>query len=79
MIVQKELACWIYYEDIKYYCFGCVEKRMEEINNNKEFADQIDYENGDRCVYMRDYADEKDDVVCCKCSAPLFSLGSDAN
>ena len=76
---DKELACWIYYEDgHNYYCFACVEKRMEEINKNKEFSEDIDFEGGDECGYYQDYADEENEVKCCKCGRPLFSTGSDS-
>ncbi|GEM_PF-5345538 len=72
---QKEQACWIYWEENgEYYCFSCVEKRMEEINTNKEFSDCIDFDNGEQCGYYQDYANEDEDVFCCKCSAPLFSM-----
>ena len=74
----KELACWIYYEENgEYYCFSCVEKRMEEINTNKEFSEDIDFEGGDECGYFQDYADEDFEVGCCKCGKPLFSTGMD--
>lgn len=73
--MEKQLANWIYYEENNdYYCFECVEKRLEEINLNKEFADYINYDIGDTCGYFQDYANEDYDVECCKCGAPLFSL-----
>lgn len=50
-----------------------MEKRLEEVNKNKEFADSIDYENGQECGYYEDYADEDEEVTCCMCEAPLFS------
>ena len=72
--MEKELACWIYYEESnEYYCSECIDKRLEEANKNKEFADSIDYENGDDCGYMQDYADEDEPVYCCMCEAPLYS------
>jgi hypothetical protein len=70
---DKELANWIYYGDANFYCFPCVEERMDEINTNREFADEIDYESGDTCGYMQDYADVDYHVECCKCGKPLFS------
>ena len=78
-VIDKELANWIYYEDGHiYYCFDCVQKRVDEINANKEFAEDIDYEGGDDCGYYQDYADEEESVECCKCGKPLFSTGVDA-
>ena len=77
--MEKELANWIYYEDGHiYYCFECVQKRVDEINANKEFAEDIDYEGGDECGYYQDYADEEEAVECCKCGKPLFSTGVDS-
>lgn len=76
----KELACWIYYEDgSNFYCFDCVEKRIDEINKNREFADDIDYEGGDTCGYFQDYADTEGshEAKCCQCHKPLFTLGVD--
>ena len=71
---DKELACWIYYEEgHTYYCYECVDKRVNEINANKEFAEDINYEDGDDCGYYQDYADEDYEVECCKCGKPLFS------
>ena len=70
---NKELANWIFWEDVIYYCFDCVQKRIKEINTNKEFADEIDYKNGEKCGYYQDYADEVGEVICCKCDKPLFS------
>lgn len=76
--MDKELANWIYWEEGHiYYCFDCVQKRVEEINTNKEFADDINYEGGDDCGYYQDYADEEEQVECCKCGKPLFSTGVD--
>ena len=78
-VIDKELANWIYWEEgHTYYCFDCVQKRVDEINTNKEFAEDIDYEGGDDCGYYQDYADEEEAVECCKCSKPLFSTGVDA-
>ena len=78
-VIDKELANWIYYEEgHTYYCFDCVEKRMKEINDNKEFAEEIDFEGGDECGYYQDYADEDYKVECCKCGKPLFSTGVDS-
>ena len=78
MVVIKELANWIYYEDSHiYYCYKCVQDRIEEVNKNKEFADEIDFENGDDCGYFQDYANEEHEVECCKCGKPLFSTGVD--
>ena len=77
--MEKELANWIYYEDGNiYYCFDCVQKRVAEINANKEFAEDINYEDGEKCGYFQDYADEEDEVVCCKCGKSLFSTGVDS-
>jgi hypothetical protein len=78
--MKKELANWIYYEPgHTYYCLECVQKRIEEIDNNKEFADEIDYEGGDSCGYCQDYADEENAIECCKCGKSLFSTGIDNN
>jgi hypothetical protein len=78
-VFGKELANWIYYEDGHiYYCFDCVQKRVDEINSNKEFAEDIDYVNGDDCGYYQGYADEGFDVECCKCGKPLYSTGADS-
>lgn len=77
---EKQLANWIYYEESDdFYCSECIEKRLEEVNENKEFADEIDYDGGDTCGYMRDYAYEGagEDIECCRCGAPLFSIDSD--
>ncbi len=74
---EKQLANWIYYEEGDlFYCSDCIEKRLIDADENKEFADEIDYEGGDTCGYMEDYAYEGagEDVECCKCGAPLFSL-----
>lgn len=71
---EKELANWIYYEEEEFYCFPCVEKRLEEISRNKEFSDFIDYESGDTCGYFQDYANVDYEVECCKCGKPLFSM-----
>lgn len=77
--MDKELANWIFWEDENnYYCFECVKKRLNEINTNKEFAEDIDYEGGDNCGYYQDYANEEHSVECCKCGKPLFSTGADA-
>jgi len=73
--MEKQLARWIYWDDQNdYYCSDCIEKRLEEINCNKEYPDSIDYENGDTCGYYEDYAQEDETVYCCKCEAPLYSL-----
>jgi len=78
-LTNKELANCIYYEEGHiYYCFQCVEKRMEEINTNKEFSEDIDFEGGDKCGYFQDYANEDYEVECCKCGKPLFSTGVDS-
>jgi hypothetical protein len=75
MEMGKQLAKWIYWEDNdKYYCSECIEKRREEINENREFPDDIDHDGGETCGYYEDYASEKYQVECCMCSAPLFSL-----
>lgn len=72
--VDKELANWIYYEDgHTFYCSDCCQKRVEEINTNKEFSEDINYEDGDECGYFQDYAFQDYEVECCKCSKPLFS------
>lgn len=76
--MEKELANWIFYEEgHAYYCFECVQKRREEINMNKEFAEDINYEGGDECGYYQDYANEEGDAECCKCGKPLLSVGVD--
>ena len=49
--MAKELANWIFWEDGDYYCFGCVQSRLNEINKNKEFAEDIDHEKGEECGY----------------------------
>lgn len=73
--VEKELANWIYYEESNdYYCYDCCQKRVEEINTNKEFSEDIDYEGGNYCGYFQDYANEDHEVECCKCQKPLFSM-----
>lgn len=73
--VEKELARWIYYEDgHTFYCYDCCMKRVEEINKNREFAEDIDYDGGDECGYMEDYADQDYEVECEKCGKPLYSL-----
>ena len=70
----KELANWIYYEEgHTYYCYECVQKRVDEINTNKEFAKDIDYDDGDICGYSQDYANEDYAVECCKCGKSLLS------
>jgi len=72
--MNKALANWIFYEDgSTYYCFPCVEKRMAEINENREFSEEIGFEDGNECGYFQDYANEDYEVTCCKCGAPLFS------
>jgi len=72
---NKQLANWIFWEDENnYYCSECIEKKLEEINKNKEFAEYIDYAGGDKCGYFQDYANDDDEVVCCTCFTPLFSL-----
>ena len=73
MCETKELANWIYWEDGIYYCLECVEKRVDEINKNKEYSHDIDYEGGDKCGHYQDYANEDNPVECCKCGKPLFS------
>lgn len=71
---DKELACWIFYEEgHTYYCYECVDRRVDEINANKEFAEDINHESGDKCGYYQDYAYEDYEVECCKCGKPLFS------
>jgi hypothetical protein len=72
--MKKELACWIYWEDAEYYCYDCVQKRLQEINKKKEFAGDINYEGGDECGYYQDYAKEEKEIECCKCGRPLFSM-----
>ena len=77
--MNKELANWIFWEDENnYYCSEHIEKRLEEINDNKEFAENIDYDGGDKCGYYQDYANEDYAVECCKCGKPLFSTGVDS-
>lgn len=72
---EISLACWIYYEDgHTFYCEDCIDARVEEINQNREFAKYIDYEDGDVCGYFCDVADVGYEVECCMCSAPLLSL-----
>lgn len=73
MSVEKELANWIFWEGEDYYCFPCVEKRISEINENKEFSEDIDYDAGDTCGYFQDYADVDYELQCCICSTPLYS------
>lgn len=80
---EKEFANWIYWEEYYYfYCFPCIEKRLEEVNSSREFSDDIDYENGDTCGYMQDYAYSRDEEnpeqeYCCKCNKPLYTIGID--
>ncbi len=79
-IVEKELACWIYYEDGHiFYCYDCVQKRLDEINSNKEFSEYINYKDGDTCGYMQDYADTggECEAECEKCQKPLYTIGFD--
>lgn len=71
--MEKELANWIYYEEYEFYCLECVGKRLDEINKNKEFADEINYDGGDECGFMQDYADLEEEVECCVCGKPLYS------
>ena len=71
---EKELANWIYYEDGDlFYCWDCVQQRVDEINKNREFADDINYEDGDECGYFQDYAYVENEVECCKCEKSLLS------
>lgn len=72
-----ELANWIYYEDENFYCFEHLKERLNQINNNKEFSEYIDYENGDECGYMQDYADTEQNyqAECFKCGKMLFTKG----
>lgn len=73
--MAKELANWIYWEeDNNYYCFPCVEKRIEEINSNREFSSNIAYENGDTCGHFQDYANEDYELNCCKCGKELLAI-----
>ena len=72
--MEKQLARWIFWEENnEYYCAECIEKRLKEINANKEFSEHIDYENGDECGYYEDYASDEEEVYCCKCETPLYS------
>lgn len=72
--MEKELAKWIFYEEGNiYYCSNCIDKRLEEVNSNREFSEDIDYEDGDKCGYFEDYVDQDYEVSCCKCGKPLFS------
>lgn len=76
--VEKELACWVYYEDSHtFYCYDCVQKRVDEINTNKEFSEYINYEDGDTCGYMQDVADTggEYEAECEKCHKPLYTIG----
>lgn len=71
---EKQLAKWIYYEDGSlFYCSDCIEKRLDEVNSNKEFSEDINYDVGDTCGYYSDYADVDYELECCKCSVPLYS------
>lgn len=73
-MAEKELANWIYYEGgHTFYCYSCVVNRMTEINANKEFSEDIDYEGGEQCGFYQDYADQEEEVTCCKCGKPLLS------
>jgi len=72
---NKTLANWIFWENgDKHYCSECIQKRLDEINKNKEFKEDIDYDGGDTCGYYEDYAQEENEVQCCMCSSPLLSL-----
>ena len=76
--VEQELACWVYYEDSHtFYCYDCVQKRVDEINTNKEFAEDINYEDGDTCGYMQDVADTggEYEAECETCYKPLYTIG----
>lgn len=78
--LEKGLAYWIYYEDgHTFYCENCIDKRVNDINENKEFSEDIDYEGGDECGFMSDWADQDYEVECCKCSAPLLSNFDDVS
>jgi hypothetical protein len=74
LMEEKQLARWIYYEegDI-FYCRECIHKRLEEINTSREFSEYINFERGDECGYMEDYADVDYPVYCEKCRQPLYS------
>lgn len=72
--MEKQLARWVYFEDgNKFYCKSCIEKRLEEINDKKEFSEDINYEGGDKCGYFEDYAFVDCEVFCDKCKTPLYS------
>lgn len=72
---DKGLAYWIYYEDCGiYYCECCIDGRLEEVNQNKEFE-----EAGEECGYMFDVALEDHEVECCICGAPLLSQIDDTD
>jgi hypothetical protein len=70
-----ESAYWIYYENgDTFYCEDCIDKRVEEINANKEFAEEINYEDGDECGYSGgEYANVEYEATCEMCGRPLFS------
>lgn len=74
MNTTKSWAYHIFYEDSGYYCEDCMTKRLDEINTNKEFAEYIDFEHGNKCGYMFDtYADEDYPVECCMCGRAIQS------
>lgn len=78
--MEKELANWIYYEDGDlFYCSDCIDKRLSEINMNKEFSNGINYESGDKCGYFTDYADTggSNQAECCICEKQLLTIGFD--
>jgi hypothetical protein len=71
---EKSLAYWIYYENGHvYYCDKCIHDRVDEINKNHEFSDDINYEDGDDCGYYYDVADSDEEVFCSMCGKPLYS------
>ena len=71
---DKRDAAWLYYEEGGiYYCYDCVRKRVDEVNANKEFKTERDYDNGERCTFYIDVANEDCEVECCKCGTPLWS------
>ena len=73
MEMVKEEACWIWNEGNTYYCEDCVQGRVDEINTNREFADEILYGDGQECSYFVDVADEDKVIECCRCNKPLLS------
>lgn len=74
---DKQTAAWLYYEEGEtFYCLDCVQTRIDEVNTNKEFASEINYQVGEKCSFFSGVADVDCEMECCKCGTLLFSLAS---